>query len=245
MQIEANSPTPATHEDGHLAVPHWLAEGAMAYEGVLGSFWGTFEEALEAAGGLKRDDVRAAVERTLERYLFAPAPGSPVERACPSCSDGRLRLKFGRYGPFVGCSNYPECRYSRPLGADPADSGQGREPVPLGTDPATGLTLTLRRGRYGRYVQLGEHDGTGRAARGTVPMGIEPDQITPELARALLAMPRRVGVHPDTGKTILAGIGRYGSWLKHGTIYVPLPDDEDVLAIGLNRAVALVDAKRA
>ena len=105
--------------------------------------------------------------------------------------------------------------------------------------------LTLRRGRYGRYVQLGEDDETRRAARGTVPMGMESDDITPELARALLSMPRRVGVHPDTGKTILAGIGRYGSWLKHGTTYTALPDDEDVLTLGLNRAVALVDARRA
>ena len=222
-----------------------VAEGAMASNGVLGSFWGAFEQALETVGGLKRDEVRAAVERTLERYLFAPAPGRPVERACTGCADGRLRLKFGRFGPFVGCSNYPECRYSRPLAADPADAGQGREPVPLGTDPDTGLALTLRRGRYGRYVQLGEDGGTERVVRGTVPMGMEADEITPELARALLALPRRVGVHPDTGKTILAGIGRYGSWLKHGTTYMPLPDDEDVLTIGLNRAVALVDAKRA
>ena len=185
------------------------------------------------------------MERTPERYLFAPAPGRPVERACPLCADGRLRLTFGRYGPFVGCSNYPECRHSRPVAADPADSGQGREPVPLGTDPATGWTLTLRRGRYGRYVQLGDDDGDERAPRGTVPMGMEPDDITSEFARALLAMPRTVGVHPDTGKTILAGTGRYGSWLKRGTAYVPLQDDEDVLTIGLNRAVALVDAGRA
>ena len=221
-----------------------VAEGALAYEGVLGSFWDPFEQALGAAAGLKRDEVCATVESALERYIFAPSPGGPVERACPSCADGRLRLKIGRHGPFVGCPNYPECRYSRPLGVHPANSGSSSEPVPLGTDPDTGLALTLRRGRYGRYVQLGDNDGDGRAPRGTVPAGMEAHRITPEVARALLAMPRTVGTHPDTGKTILAGIGPYGSWLKHGTVYVPLPDDEDVLAIGLNRAVALVDAKR-
>ena len=222
-----------------------VAEGAMAYEGVLGSFWGAFEPALGTAAGLKRDEVRATVESALERYIFAAPPGRPVERACPSCADGRLRLKFGRHGPFIGCPNYPECRYSRPLGVNPADADQWHEPVPLGTDPESGQALTLRRGRYGHYVQLGENEGEERAPRGTVPMGMEPREITPEVARALLAMPRRVGVHPDTGKTILAGIGLYGSWLKHGAIYMPLPDDEDVLAIGLNRAVALVDARRA
>ena len=221
-----------------------VAEGAMAWKGVLGSFWGAFEGALEAAGRRKRDEVRAAVESALEHYLFG-SPGRPAERSCPSCADGELRLKLGRYGAFIGCSSYPDCRYSRPLGADPADSGQGREPVPLGTDPATGLALTLRSGRYRRFVQRGDDDGDARAARATVPMGMEPHEITPEVARALFALPRTVGVHPDTGKTILAGIGRYGSWLRHGTTYVSLPDDEDVLTIGLNRAVVLVDAKTA
>ena len=222
-----------------------VAEGAMAYEGVLGSFWGTFEQALGTAAGLKRGEIRDTVESALERYIFAASPGNPVERGCPSCADGRLHLKFGRFGPFVGCPNYPECRYSRPLGVNPADSGRGREPVPLGTDPDTGLTLTLRRGHYGHYVQLGEDSGDEHARRGTVPMGMEPDEITPDVACALLAMPRTVGVHPDTGKTILAGTGLHGSWLKHGVVYVPLPDDEDVLTIGINRAVALVDTRRA
>ena len=161
-----------------------VAEGAMAYEGVLGSFWGDFEQALGTAAGLARDEVRATVETALERYIFAASPGSPVERACPSCADGQLRLKFGRHGPFVGCPNYPECRYSRPLGVNPADSGSGSEPVPLGTDPDTGLALTLRRGRYSRYVQLGDNDADGRAPRGTVPASMEPHEITQDVARA-------------------------------------------------------------
>ena len=215
----------------------------MAWKGVLHGFWGAFEGALARAGGVKRDDVCAAVEGALERYLFG-APGGAAERSCPSCADGRLCLKLGRYGPFVGCSNYPACRHSRPLSTNPVDGGAAHKPIPLGADAETGLALTLRRGRYGRYVQLGEDSEDARASRGTVPMGMEADEITPEVARALLALPRAVGVHPDTGKTIVAGIGRYGPWLKHGAAYVALPDDEDVLAIGLNRAVMLVDAKR-
>ena len=219
-----------------------VAEGAVGYDGVLGAFWGPFEAALGTAAGLKREEVRATMESALERYIFAAAPGGPVERACPSCGDGRLRVKLGRHGPFVGCPNYPECRYTRPLAAWPANPEPGRAPVDLGTDPDSGETLTLRRGRYGRYVQRGDEDGGAR--RSAVPASIEPHEITPDVARALLALPRTVGVHPDTGKTILAGIGRYGAWLKHGAHYVPLPDDEDVLAVGLNRAVALVDARR-
>ena len=185
-----------------------------------------------SARGLKREEVRAAVERALEAWLFGPA-GQPEHRSCPSCGEGRLGLRF------VGCGRYPACRYTRPLARDPADDGAG--PVPLGTDPGTGLALTLRTGRYGRYVQRGEVGKDPAAARGTVPMGMEADEITPEVARALLALPRTVGTHPETGKEILAGIGRYGPWLKHGAAYVVLPEDEDVLTVGLNRAVALVD----
>ena len=218
-----------------------VAAGGMAWKGVLSSFWGAFADALEKAGGTSRDDVRDAVESALAVYLFGP-PGSSGERPCPSCADGELVLKLGRHGPFVGCRHYPDCRYSRPLAADPADDGEGRGPVALGTDPETGLALTLRRGRYGRYVQRGA-DGDEGTARGTVPADMAADEITPEIARALLALPRTVGKHPDTGKRILAGIGRYGSWLKHGADYVGLPDDEDVLSVGLNRAVALVDVK--
>ena len=212
-----------------------VAAGAVAGEAVLGAFWGDFDGALEHAGGLKREEVRAAVERALEVWLFGPA-GRPEKRTCPSCAEGRLGLKLGRHGPFVGCARYPECRYTRPLARDPADDGAG--PVALGTDPGTGLALTLRTGRY---VQRGEVGKDPQAARGTVPMGMEAHEITPEVARALLALPRTVGTHPDTGKAILAGIGRYGPWLKHGAAYVALPEDEDVLTVGLNRAVMLVD----
>ena len=215
-----------------------VAGGAVAGEAVLGAFWGDFEGALGHAGGLKREEVRAAVERALEVWLFGPA-GQPEKRSCPSCAEGRLGLKFGRFGPFVGCARYPECRYTRPLARDPADDGAG--PVALGTDPGNGLALTLRTGRYGRYVQRGEDGKDPQAARGTVPMGMEAHEITPEVASALLALPRTVGTHPETGKDILAGVGRYGPWLKHGAAYLPLPEDEDVLAVGLNRAVMLVD----
>ena len=127
---------------------------------------------METAGGLKREEVRAAVEQALERYPFA-APGRPADH---SCADGRLRLKLGRYGLLVGCANYPECRYSRPLAADPGDAGKNREPMALGIDPETGLPFTLRRGRYGRYVQRGEH-GDAHARRGTVPMSMDADDV--------------------------------------------------------------------
>ena len=148
----------------------------------------------KSAGGLERDDIRDALEGALKRYLFARA-GEPVERACPACADGQLMLKLGRFGPFVGCANYPECRYSRALSGDPAEGEERREPIVLGTDGETGLVLTLHRGRYGRYIQRGEDQGDERALRRTIPAAMEADEITPEVARALLALPRTVGVH--------------------------------------------------
>ena len=140
-----------------------VAGGAVAGEAVLGAFWGDFEGALEHAGGLKREEVRAAVERALETWLFGPA-GQPEKRTCPSCAGGRLGLKLGRHGPFVGCARYPECRYTRPLARDPADDGTG--PVALGTDPgdrarahaAYRALRALRAARRGR-------EGPGGCAR--------------------------------------------------------------------------------
>ena len=197
-----------------------VAAGGADWTGVLEAFRGPFEAAVEAARELRREDIRDALETALERYLFAAA-GEPVDRACPACADGALMLKLGRFGPFVSCANFPDCRHSRPLFGDPAEREEARRPVVLGTDAETGLALTLRRGRYGRYIQRGEDEGKTKALRRTVPASMEADEITPELARALLALPRIVGVHPETGKTIRAGIGRYGAWLKHGATYVP------------------------
>ena len=222
-----------------------VAAGGVVWKAVLRGFWGAFEEALHSARGLDRATVHAAVESALGTYLFG-APGAPKERACPSCTGGRLGLKLGRYGAFIGCSRFPACRYRRPLAADRAQPGaEGSEPARIGTDSETGQPLTLRRGRYGLYVQRGEDAGEERAARASVPRGMDLHEVTPDVARALLALPRTVGVHPVSGETILAGIGRYGAWLKHGPTYLSLPDDEDVLAIGLNRAVMLVDTKTA
>ena len=217
-----------------------VARGEAAWKGVLHGFWGAFEAALEEAGGLNRAEVREALEDALGSWLFGPA-GEREPRSCPSCADGKLTLKIGRHGAFVGCSAYPRCRYSRPLARGLPQGGTGTET--LGDDPASGLALTLRMGRHGLYVQLGEDGGRTRAQRASVPKGMGAEEVTPDVARALLALPRTVGVHPDSGETILAGIGRYGAWLKHGRRYVPLPEDEDVLTVGLNRAVMLIAAK--
>ena len=222
-----------------------IAGGAVAWKGILHAFWGDFDTALKTAGAVERRDVGAAIEKALERLAFGRA-GKAGERPCPSCPDGQLYLKVGRRGAFVGCTSYPACRFSRTLGAGTKDGGDGdREPKPLGEDPHTGLALTLRRGRYGLYVQSDEDTDDAKAARVPVPKGMAPQEITLDVARALLALPREVGIHPASGKMILAGIGRFGPWLRHGRTYVSIPNDDDVLTIGLNRAVMLVAEKEA
>ena len=220
-----------------------IAGGALAWRGMLEGFWGGFHAALETAGALERATVLAAVEERLEGFLFGAGAG---RRRCPACPDGRLELRLSRYGPFVGCADYPACGYRRGLAAAGAEDGY-TGPRDLGTDPASGLPVTLRRGPNGWYVQRGERSDTGgreKPARMSLPGATAPGSVDLDLARRLLALPREVGMHPESGQPILAGIGRYGPWLRHGDIYAAIPADEDVLAIGLNRAVDLIADKQ-
>ena len=220
-----------------------IAGGALAWQGMLEGFWGGFHAALEAAGALERATVLAAVEERLDGFLFGAGAG---RRRCPACPDGRLELRLSRYGPFVGCADYPVCGYRRGLAAAGGCDGY-TGPRDLGTDPASGLAVTLRRGPNGWYVQRGERSDTGgreKPERMSLPGSMAPDSVDLDLARRLLALPREVGRHPETGEPILAGIGRYGPWLRHEETYAAIPAGEDVLAIGLNRAVDLIAEKQ-
>ena len=220
-----------------------IAGGALAWRGMLEGFWGGFHPALEEAGALERATVLTAVEERLDGFLFGAGAG---RRRCPACPDGKLELRLSRYGPFVGCADYPACGYRRGLAAAGAEDGY-TGPRDLGTDPASGLAVTLRRGPNGWYVQRGERSDTGgreKPERMSLPGSTAPGSVDLDLARRLLALPREVGTHPETGQPILAGIGRYGPWLRHEDIYAAIPADEDVLAIGLNRAVDLIADKQ-
>src|SRR5262249_21821237 len=152
-----------------------------------------------------------------------------------------LSLKLGKFGGFIGCTNYPECRYTRQQAAGNGANGDGGMKK-LGTDPATGLDVTLRSGRFGPYVQLGEptQDADGKPEkpkRAGLPKKLSPDDVDLDRALGLLSLPREVGKHPDDGEPILAGIGRFGAYVQHGKTYANIGSDEDVLTIGLNRAV--------
>ncbi len=220
-----------------------ISGGRIDWKGVLSDFWVSFSEAVEAIQGLRTKEVLDALDELLGPHFFRDT-GQGDPRACPSCGDGRLSLKLGRYGAFVGCSNYPDCRFTRRLvvnGGEDAANGAGAEDGRrLGTDPETGFEVVLRQGPYGHYVQLGEAQEKKKPKRASLPKGLEPAALDLEKALGLLALPREIGAHPESGEKITAGIGRYGAYVRHGDAYVSLKPDDDVLTIGLNRAVALI-----
>src|SRR5262249_21087353 len=177
---------------------------------------------------------------------FFPDTGKGDPRLCPTCQNGRLSLKLGRFGAFVGCSNYPECRYTRRLAIESGENAgaeaEASAPRILGTDPETGLTVSLRRGPYGAYAQLGESNGPDgeKPKRASLPKGLAPADVDLARALALLSLPRTIGAHPEDSQPITAGLGRFGPYIKHGKTFKSIPADDDVLTIGLNRAVALL-----
>ena len=223
-----------------------IASGEAAWIGVLREFWEAFYQAVQDTATLKMSEVIETLDEDLGPHFFPVTEKNPVPRECPACRSGRLGLKLGRGGPFIGCSNYPECTFTRPLTVS-ADDETAAVALPreLGTDPETGMTVAVRKGPFGVYVQLGEAQGKEKPRRAGLPKGLSPLEVTLEQALALLSLPRTVGRHPEDGETILAGLGRFGPYLKHGTRYASLGAEDDVLTIGLNRAVTVLAEKPA
>src|SRR5215207_8576064 len=228
-----------------------ISDGKIDWRQVLREFWKAFAAAVGETKDLRVSEVLDKLDEELGPHFFpANDNGGKSPRDCPSCANGRLGLKLGKFGAFIGCSNYPECRFTRKLGiVDPdADAASGANldgPKVLGTDPATGKVVTLRNGPYGLYVQLGEAEGKEKPKRQSLLKGMTPDDVTLEKALALLSLPRELGPHPEDGEQILAGVGRFGPYVKHGSKYKTIPADESVLEIGMNRAVALLAEAKA
>jgi DNA topoisomerase-1 len=224
-----------------------ISDGRADWREVMRAFWEEFRAAVDATKDLSVREVIDALDEELGPHFFPDRGDGSNPRACPACGTGRLGLKLGPKGAFIGCGNYPDCRYTRPLAVagSEAASGLAEGPRTLGVDPATGLPVTLRRGPYGFYVQLGETetDARGRAIkpkRVSLLPGMDPDGLTLERALALLAMPRVIGTHPETGEEITVHLGRFGPYLTMGSLSRSLPKDEDPLTIGINRAVMLL-----
>ena len=217
------------------------------WKDVLRAFWVDFSSAIEQTKELRVTDVLDALNDLLGAHIFPDKGDGSDPRACPTCGTGRLGLKLGKFGSFIGCSNYPECRYTRQMQASgvegDGEAGPGGDGTKvLGTDPDTGLEVTLRAGRFGPYVQLGEGE---KPKRSSLPKGWTAASIDLEKALRLLSLPREVGIHPETGKPITAGLGRFGPFVLHDGTYANLPSAEEVFDVGINRAVALIAEKKA
>ena len=221
-----------------------ISAGELQWKDVLRDFWTEFMRHLEGTKELRVSNVLDALNEELAPLIFPPREDGSDPRICPKCGNGKLSLKLSRYGAFVGCSNYPDCGFTRKLSAD-ADSDNSavsNEPLDLGKDPLTGEEISLRTGRFGPYVQRGEGKG---AKRSSLPKTWKPEDIDHEKAVALLSLPRDVGAHPESGKMILASLGRYGPFLLHDGNYANLESIEDVFSVGLNRAVSLLAERQA
>ncbi len=222
-----------------------IADGERDWRAVLAEFWLDFSKAVAATSGLRIGEVLEKIDEVLAPHLYPPRPDGADPRLCPACQKGRLHLKTARAGgAFIGCSAYPECRYTRPLAlTDEAEAelfGEGRL---LGYHE--GKPVTLRTGRFGPYVQLGEATPEiPKPPRASLPKGWTPETIDLERAIKLLSLPRTVGVHPDDGEPIETGIGRFGPYLRHGATFVTLHEIEEVFTLGINRAVELLADKR-
>ena len=219
-----------------------ISDGKLAWKDVLRDFWRDFSASVDDIKELRVTDVLDALNEVLAPLAFPAREDGSNPRICPKCGTGNLSLKLGKYGAFVGCSNYPECSFTRQLGDEGnGEAGGGEDGTKiLGKDPYTAEEITLRSGRFGPYVQRG--DGK-EAKRSSLPKGWTADSIDHEKALALLALPRDVGKHPESGKMISAGLGRYGPFVLHDGTYANLESIEDVFSIGLNRAVSVIAEK--
>lgn len=221
-----------------------ISAGELDYKQVLRDFWRDFTGATEEIKDLRVSEVLDALNDLLASHIFPPRADGSDPRSCPTCGTGTLSLKLGKFGAFIGCSNYPDCKHTLQLSE--AASGQSGEAAQgdgvLGTDPESGEDVFLKSGRFGPYVQLG--DGK-EPKRSSLPKGWDAGSLTLESALKLLSLPREVGLHPETGLPISAGLGRYGPFVLHDGKYANLPDVEEVFTVGINRAVDLIAQKAA
>ncbi|CAD7335616.1 type I DNA topoisomerase [Sphingomonadales bacterium 56] len=218
-----------------------ISGGRAQWQAVLEAFWRDFKPKTAEVMEQKPSDITAELDKFLEPMLFPPKADGSNPRACPMCGDGQLALRGGRFGAFIACSNYPECKYTRKFGQPGAsDGGEDKGPEVLGQHPETGQDIVRKSGRFGPYMEMGEGK---EAKRGSIPKDLPDGELTLDWAVKLLSLPREVGLHPETGKPIVANIGRFGPYLLHDGKYGRLSSTAEIFEVGMNSAVAkLADA---
>jgi DNA topoisomerase I len=221
-----------------------VSAGDMDWKALLRDFWSKLKPATAAV--LERQGVIDELDTAIGPFLFPEKPDGSDARLCPLCKTGRLHLKasFKMKSSFIGCSNYPECRYTRGFGAGENAGDEAGGDRDLGIDPETGQPVSLKIGRFGPYVETSV-PGEEKPKRSSLPKGWSPATLTMEQASRLLSLPRTVGVHPEDNQPITAGLGRYGPFILHAGTYANVADIDEVFDIGLNRAVVLLAEKRA
>lgn len=222
-----------------------VSNGEMQWQALLTDFWTAFSAAIEETKDLRITEVIDKLDAELGPHFFPVREDGSNPRKCPACEDGRLGLKLGRNGGFIGCSNYPDCGHTTALTVITGDEDEDAAftgPKELGTDPETDLPVSMRKGPFGVYVQLGEavKGSKEKPKRQSLLRGMVPSDVDLELALTLLSLPRPIGEHPESKEMIIAGVGRFGPYLKVGDRYVKLKPDDDVLTVGLNRAVTII-----
>ncbi|ERL47238.1 Glutamyl-tRNA amidotransferase subunit A Glu-ADT subunit A protein [Candidatus Micropelagos thuwalensis] len=219
-----------------------VSNGDLDYKDVLRKFWENFSYSVDSTMEIRNTQILDKMNEVLGPHIFKDT-GDGDPRICPKCNEGELSLKTGKFGAFVGCTRYPECRFTRPFAQ--AEGREGDIERELGNDPETGLIVYLKDGRFGPYIQLGDAgEDNEKPKRSGLPKDMRPADMTLDYALRLLSLPRLVGKHPETGEDITADLGRYGPYLKHGKQSASLETIDEIFEIGVNRAVTVIAEKK-
>jgi len=218
-----------------------VSAGELRYLDLLSDFWNEFSASIDETKDLRVTHVLDALNDALRPLVFPDLEDGGDPRKCPKCDDGQLSLKLGKFGAFVGCSNYPECKMTRPFGQGEGTNEMAEDKI-LGQHPETGKDIVLKTGRFGPYVEM---EGEKRPKRTGLPKTWEYELMDLEKGLRLIDLPRKIGSHPEDGNQIISGLGRFGPYIKHNTTYVSLPEIDDMFEIGMNRSIEMLAEKRA